>query len=133
MSRQGQTAREVNFGGWLQVELDRRGWSRLHLAQIGEMQPSAVSKWALNQQRPSPAQCAKVAEALGMDLDVVLAAAGHRPRSSQAPGVIRSEVVAIVNHIPERLLAVVVPMLQGLTDPAVQDETLERVCPQEEP
>jgi transcriptional regulator with XRE-family HTH domain len=121
-----RSAAELNFGGWLQAELDKRGWNRLHFATEAGVRPSLVSKWCLNQRIPEPDSCDLIAETLGIDRDIVLAAANHRPRSAVAPGTIRAELIALLNHIPEEVLLFFLPALEPFTDRAVTDDLLRR-------
>src|SRR6185295_2448146 len=100
---------------WLVAELERRGWSRFHFAQIAGVHASMVYRWTEGQ-RPQTEQCEKIAEALNIDLDIVLAAAGHRPRNELAPGVIRSEAAVLLNQVDEVLLVAVLPWLRALAD-----------------
>jgi transcriptional regulator with XRE-family HTH domain len=126
----GRTRHEaelVNFGGWLRTQLERRGWSRHYFAQSAGIITSTVYKWTNNEQRPSPKHCVIIADALGVDLDLVLAAAGHRLRDDVAPGVVRAEIAALLGRVPEELLVVLAPMLRALTDASTQVETLKRL------
>ena len=117
----------VNFGGWLREQLERRGWSRHHFAQSSGVITSTVYKWTGNEQRPSPKHCLEIATALGVDVDLVLAAAGHRIRDDVAPGIIRAEIAAMLGRVPEELLVAIAPMLRALTDPHTQTDTLKRL------
>jgi transcriptional regulator with XRE-family HTH domain len=118
--------RDPKFGDWFTRELERRGWSRYHFAQTAGVHPSMVYRWTEGQ-RPQAEQCAKIAEALNVDLDLVLAAAGHRPRNELAPGVVRAEAAALLNQIDEILLIVLVPMLRALSDERVANETIAKI------
>ena len=71
-----------SFGDHLQGWLDQRGWTRYRLAAEADLSESLVSKWLHPDRRrrvvPGPASCRKVAHALGLNADDVLALAGHR-------------------------------------------------------
>lgn len=120
-------AKAVDFGGWLTTQLERKGWSRHHFAQRAGLHPPIVYKWTGNEQRPSPRHCVTIADTIGVDLDLVLAAAGHRVRDERVSGVIRAELAVLLNRIPEALLIPLVPMLRGLTERTIQDETQRRL------
>jgi len=118
--------RDPAFGQWLLTELERRGWSRFYFAQSAGVHASMVYRWTEGQ-RPEPKQCEKIAEALNVDLDVVLAAAGHRPRQELAPGVIRAEAAALLNQVDEIHLLYVTAWMRALADPRTSDEILARI------
>lgn len=67
------------FGDWLRVQMARRGFSQTELAERVGTTQSVVSRWVRNERVPDPSSCDRIADALGLDIDVVLAAAGHRP------------------------------------------------------
>lgn len=47
--------------------------------------PSLVSRWVSGGRIPSPDSCDLLADALGIDIDRVLVAAGHRPNIEAIP------------------------------------------------
>ena len=120
-------AETINFGGWFVAQLVRRGWSPHQFAQTSGIVKSTVYKWTHNEQRPNPKHCVTIAQALNVDLDLVLAAAGHRVHNDSAPGVVQAELGVLLNRIPEALLIPLVPMLRGLIDTTIQDETKLRL------
>jgi transcriptional regulator with XRE-family HTH domain len=67
---------------FLKTEMALRHWTKAKLAEECDVSESLVSKWVSDDPRrrvlPSPQSCAKIAAALGADLDQVLALAGHR-------------------------------------------------------
>lgn len=71
-------ARSRTFATWLKAELDAREWTQADFARRIAGTDARVSEWASARRLPSPPTCARIADALGLDLDVVLAAAGHR-------------------------------------------------------
>lgn len=115
------------FGDWLRTELDKRGWTLAEFARRLGTWNSLISKWLNNVQRPRPAQCHQIAAALGIDPDLVLDAAGHRPTDIDAPGIVRHECRVLISRIPEDVLLTAIPLLRALADPAVQEETRRRL------
>ena len=92
----------AEFGQWLRAQLERVGITQTELArQMGVTQPM-VSSWVTGDKRPSPANCDRIAEALVLDVDVVLTKAGYRPRlvTDDEPAI--REMVELLRHIPER-------------------------------
>ena len=120
-------SRDPDFGVWLSAELERRGWSRFHFAQVADVHASMVYRWTEGQ-RPEPAQCEKIAAGLNVDLDIVLAAAGHRPRHELAPGVVRAETAALLNQVDEVHLVSIRGWLRALADPRTSDEIIAQIA-----
>jgi transcriptional regulator with XRE-family HTH domain len=67
------------FNLWLHRQLRRRDWSPADLARRMDVNTGTVSRWLTGSRRPRPDACDKLADALGVDLDMVLTLAGHRP------------------------------------------------------
>lgn len=67
------------FGDWLGDELSRRGTSMRSFAIDIGVHPGTVARWVDGQAIPDSANCLKIADALRVDRDYVLALAGHRP------------------------------------------------------
>jgi hypothetical protein len=114
----------INFGGWLTVQLQRKGWNRHAFTVAAGFTEGMVYHWCANTNRPSPKNCPRIAETLGVDLDAVLAAAGYRPPDAFAAGVVHATLVGLITSIPEPLLVPFVPMFRALAQPATQDESI---------
>ena len=75
-----------SFPVWLGRQLQRRGWSQadfsreLSKAAGKRISTGLVSNWLSGARRPSSASCELIADVLFVDVDEVLAIAGHRPR-----------------------------------------------------
>lgn len=67
------------FRRWLERQLARRDWSPAEFARRLGMNTGTVSRWMTGSRRPRTDACDKIADVLGVDVDVVLTMAGHRP------------------------------------------------------
>lgn len=91
---------ESGFGRWLQYQLDRRGWTQAEFARVGKFRTSTISNWVRGERIPDPASCDLIADVLGLDIDVVLAAAGHRPNIEDVDvNSVEAEMVGLVRRI----------------------------------
>lgn len=79
----------MDFASWLEIELDKRGWSRSDLARRGDLTTAQVSRVMTRQQNPGEAFCKGVAKALGVPLDEVYRAAGKLPKISYRDSLIK--------------------------------------------
>ena len=71
-------ARNRHFGEWLEAELDDRGLSQSAFARRISSDAGTVSHWVHGRRMPSPESCRKLADALNVNRDSLLALAGHR-------------------------------------------------------
>jgi transcriptional regulator with XRE-family HTH domain len=92
----------------MQEEMRRRDWRQADFARAAGVDVSMVSRW-LHGRRPDPASLERVAGALGVDIDMLLTLAGHRPRSPRDDDPRVAALIAKVRQItwtPERFLIV---------------------------
>lgn len=95
----------VDIHAFLASELRRRDWNVSRLADACDTGISLVARWVTDDPkrrvRPSPASCQRIAKALNVDVDYVLALAGHRedmPRTTE-----RREVDPVQAELDQRL------------------------------
>jgi transcriptional regulator with XRE-family HTH domain len=98
---------------YLRRALRDRGWNVPQFAEACDVSVGLAAKWVSENQRyrvrPSPASCLKIAQALGVDSDVILGLAGHRP---QREGSVHDQVDArrqVVRDQLDRWLSAVGP------------------------
>ncbi|MFM9107885.1 MAG: helix-turn-helix domain-containing protein [Chloroflexota bacterium] len=78
------------FPAWLRQHLAAREWTQAEFARRAGVSRNVVSQWAGGSRRPNAASAARIADALYLPLDDVLAAAGMRPiRPGDPPHVAR--------------------------------------------
>ncbi len=97
-----------SYSGWMLEEMRRREWRQADFARAAGVDVSMVSRW-LQGRRPDPESLARVAGTLGVDLDVLLTLAGHRPRALRDDDPRVATLVAKVRQVtwtPERFLIV---------------------------
>ncbi|HKG29549.1 MAG TPA: helix-turn-helix transcriptional regulator [Thermomicrobiales bacterium] len=89
-----------DFPSWLKRQLHRREWSAAELARRMGVSPARVSEWLAGKYLPNPASCLRLADALNVEPDDVLARAGHRePTEPLAPDDSRSRIIALVKRV----------------------------------
>ena len=98
--------RHERFVEWLRGQLRRRGWNAAELARRLHVPSGTISRWMTGERQPSSRSCDLLADVLGVDLDLVLTLAGHRPgpeaprRTTSAPTIIA--LLERINLTPDR-------------------------------
>src|SRR5690242_15637061 len=72
----GENVPEPTFGAWSQRQLERREWTQSDLSRRSGISHGRISDWVRDVRLPNPDSCDKLADALGIELDEVLARAG---------------------------------------------------------
>lgn len=91
---------KTEFGRWLAERLRGREWTNSDLARRMGTSPSVVSRWVRGERVPDPESCDKIADVLGVDVDLVLTLAGHRPAIEPlAPDDERRELMGYVKRL----------------------------------
>jgi transcriptional regulator with XRE-family HTH domain len=92
--------RHERFVEWLRRQLQRRGWKAAELARRLHMPSGTISRWMTGERQPSSRSCDLLADVLGVDLDLVLTLAGHRPGPEDlAPDDQRATIIALLERI----------------------------------
>jgi len=101
------------FGEWLRVELDKRGWSQRKLALRSGLATTAMSYIVRGEVQPTVESIIKIADGLEEDPASVLRIAGILP--DLVPDTTEEEeAVRILRHLPHHLRQAVVWMLRGM-------------------
>ncbi len=88
------------FVRWLRGQLRRRGWNAAELARRLHVPSGTISRWMTGERQPSSRSCDLLADVLGVDLDLVLTLAGHRPGPEDpAPDDQRADIIALLERI----------------------------------
>jgi transcriptional regulator with XRE-family HTH domain len=67
------------FGLWFKRQLRLRRWTQADFSHEFHFSAAGVSRWITGERVPTPESCERIAEAFGVDVDLVLTQAGHRP------------------------------------------------------
>jgi transcriptional regulator with XRE-family HTH domain len=87
------------FGQWLGRQLRRHQMNQVELARRSGLSQGRISDWLHDKRLPSTKSCDKLADALGEDLDYVLALAGHRPGAPKDEDPEVSGMIALIRKI----------------------------------
>lgn len=93
------------FGQWLQRQLQRRQWSQAEFSRRAGVSGTSISHWIGGRTMPDAESCDKIAEALFVARDEVLAWAGLRPVEHDDPEVVRefTELLRRIHWTPDRV------------------------------
>lgn len=109
------------FRAWLERELAAREWKPIDLARrINPEAPanvaSSISRWMLGKRQPDPVSCAMLSEILGVDLDMVLELAGHRPHTAREEDELVLRIAAGLRDLPRAQQEMIDTTVRALHD-----------------
>jgi transcriptional regulator with XRE-family HTH domain len=67
------------FIAWVRQQLRRRHWNDAEFARQLGMPSGTISRWLTGERQPKTSSCDLIADVFGVDVDLVLTLAGHRP------------------------------------------------------
>ena len=67
----------TDFGRWFKKQLRLRNWTQADFSHEFRFSAAGVSRWITGERVPAPESCERIAEAFGVDVDLVLTRAGH--------------------------------------------------------
>ncbi len=80
MSAVGQT---IQFSEWLQMEMDKRGWSQSDLARSANLNRAVINKLLNGKSHPQPTTLEAISRALKIPIEVTYRAAGLLPTTPE--------------------------------------------------
>lgn len=90
----------ATFGPWLKKRLISKDLTESEFARLLDRPASMVNRWVRGERIPSTQSCDLIADALGLDLDMVLWQAGHRPPTKELdPEDPRIEIHGLVDRV----------------------------------
>ena len=108
------------FSRWIRKELANRQWRQADLVERTSLSKSAISAYVTGHRVPDPKACDLIADALLIDLDLVLWQAGHRPNieavSPDDPRVIIIGLAERIDWTKPNRLEFIEPMLRKWAD-----------------
>ena len=95
-----ETWNALAFANWLRDRMREREWNQADLARRVGLPAGTINRWLTGERRPSSRSCDLLADALRVDLDAVLALAGHRPDVDEPPaGDPRRDLLALLRRV----------------------------------
>ena len=93
----------LRFTEWLQVEMEKRGWSQSDCARACDLNRAVINKLLSGKCKPQPATLMAIAHGLKIPVEIAYRAAGYLPHSSEGDDATQ-ELIYIFNRIqsPQR-------------------------------
>jgi transcriptional regulator with XRE-family HTH domain len=90
------------FSDWLRERRAERNWSQTDLSRASTVDSSNITRWETGATRPSPANLAKIAPALGVPYEDLLKRCGYLPGTPE-PTTVQSELQTRMARVSETL------------------------------
>ena len=112
----------LRFSEWLQVEMDKRGWSQSDCARAANLNRAVINKLLNGKSKPQPSTLAAIARAFKIPIESVYQAAGLLPQNMDHDDRTR-ELIHIFESIQSsQRKATAILLLKAL----VEEEEIER-------
>ena len=118
------------FAEWLQLEIDKRGWSQSDCARAAELNRAVINKLLNGKCKPQPVTLMAIAKAFRIPVEIAYRAAGLLPPSLDLDDT-TAELMYIFNSIqsPQRKTTAVM-LIKAL---AIEEENERRNAYKEKP
>ena len=122
--------RNAYFAEWLQLEMDKRGWSQSDCARAAELNRAVINKLLNGKCKPQPVTLMAIARAFKIPVEIAYRAAGLLPPSLDLDDT-TAELMYIFNSIqsPQRKTTAVM-LIKAL---AIEEENERRSAYKEKP
>ena len=122
--------RNAYFAEWLQLEMDKRGWSQSDCARAAELNRAVINKLLNGKCKPQPVTLMAIARAFRIPVEIAYRAAGLLPPNLDLDDT-TAELMYIFNSIqsPQRKTTAVM-LIKAL---AIEEENERRSAYKEKP
>jgi transcriptional regulator with XRE-family HTH domain len=105
---------KMNFSEWLQIEMDKRGWSQSDLARSAELNRAVINKLLNGKSHPQPATLEAISRGLKMPIEITYRAAGLLPAVPDTDETIEEAIHVLRNIRSTQRKATAITLLKAL-------------------
>jgi transcriptional regulator with XRE-family HTH domain len=116
----------LRFSEWLQVELDRRGWSQSDCARSANLNRAVINKLINGKSRPQPSTLAAIARAFKIPVETVYRAAGLLPPNTDHDDSTQELMYIFKSIQSPRRKATAIMLLKALIDEEENEQPGDR-------
>lgn len=102
------------FPEWLQIEMDKRGWSQSDLARYADLNRAVINKLLNGKSHPQPPTLEAISRALKIPLETTYRAAGLLPANSENDEVIEEALYIFKSIQNSQRRATAITLLKAL-------------------
>jgi transcriptional regulator with XRE-family HTH domain len=113
---------KMNFAEWLQVEMDKRGWSQSDLARSADLNRAVINKLLNGKSQAQPGTLEAISRALKMPIEITYRAAGLLPAAPNTDDAIEEAIHMLRNIQSAQRKATALTLLKAL----IQEEENEQ-------
>jgi transcriptional regulator with XRE-family HTH domain len=114
--------KNLRFSEWLQLELDKRGWSQSDCARSANLNRAVINKLLNGKSKPQPSTLAAIARAFKIPVETVYRAAGLLPVNMDHDDRTRELIHTFESIQSPQRKATAIMLLKAL----VEEEEIER-------
>ena len=111
MSDVGQ---RIDFSEWLQVEMDKRGWSQSDLARYADLNRAVINKLLNGKSHPQPATLEAISRALKIPIEITYRAAGLLPTAPENDDALEEAIHVLKSIQSSQRKATAIALLKAL-------------------
>lgn len=119
----------IDFSEWLQIEMNKRGWSQSDLARAADLNRAVINKLLNGKSRPQPATLEAISRALRLPIEITYRAAGLLPVTPDNDEIIEEAIYVLRNIQSAQRRATAINLLKALIaeeDNELREDKLKR-------
>jgi transcriptional regulator with XRE-family HTH domain len=114
------------FSEWLQIEMDKRGWSQSDLARASDLNRAVINKLLNGKSHPQPATLECISRALKVPIEMTYRAAGLLPNNPENDDAIEEAIHVLKSIQSSQRKATAIALLKALINEEENDQRPEK-------
>ena len=114
------------FSEWLQIEMDKRGWSQSDLARASDLNRAVINKLLNGKSHPQPATLECISRALKIPIEMTYRAAGLLPNNPENDDAIEEAIHVLRSIHSSQRKATAVALLKALIHEEENEQRSEK-------
>ena len=106
----------IDFSGWIESELQKRGWQVSELARRADTYPATIARIINRERKPGPDVCQGIARAFGMPSEDVFRIAGLLPQLPDEDATLKHITTRLRGMMQNRQGQAVIPYIENIVD-----------------
>ena len=123
MSAVGQ---KIHFSEWLQMEMDKRGWSQSDLARYADLNRAVINKLLNGKSHPQPPTLEAISRALKIPIEVIYRAAGLLPVTPENDDTLEEAIHVLKSIQSTQRKATAIALLKALITEEENEQRAEK-------
>ena len=116
----------IYFSEWLQIEMNKRGWSQSDLARYADLNRAVINKLLNGKSHPQPPTLEAISRALKIPIEITYRAAGLLPTNPENDDTLEEAIHVLKSIRSTRRKATAIALLKALINEEENEQRTDK-------